>query len=629
MYIVDVIPLSRGFSKEQLSYFTPKFCPPGALVLVPLRRQKVTALVIKSRDAREQKAFLRKSNFALKKILKIQSSGFFTPAFIKSAEETASFFASQTGPILEKLVPKIILEHGQEKKETREQVGSPGHKKFLIQGDGKKRFQRYKKIIKENNEKGYSTFIIFPNLEAIKLAEKIFENQNTYCFHSQLGKNKIVSLWEAVLKEKRPIVILASPYFLCLPRHDIGCYILDNESSDIYKTSSRPFFDLRFFAEKLAEQNKVPLFLGDYVPRTEIFFRLKNGDLKKSGGRLALRSSGETEVVDMKKVDQINKEKREIRRVARIEFDPFSLKLKKAIKEALSKKKSVFLFGARKGLHPLTVCGDCGSIVVSKAGHPMVLYEKEKGNEFVCRLSGERRSALETCQKCGSWKLLPLGIGTDLINKHVQKLFPRSRIFQISKDLTPTAKKARETAEEFNQTPGSIMIGTEMALGYVSSVDISAIVSIDSLFSIPHFSIQEKIFRIASYIKHKTRETFILQTREIEQKIIQLIKDENLENFYKNEIKERNGFGFPPFALFIKISVSGKKTRTEKEMAKVSSLFSDHSIVLAESWKTKIMHKKILIITVTRENWINEKLLEKLRQLPPYFEIDVEPLSLM
>lgn len=629
MYIVDVIPLSRGFLKEQLSYFASEFCPPGALVLVPLRRQKKIALVIRSRDAREQKAVLRKSDFALKKIIKIRSSVFFTPAFIKSAEETTRFFAGQMGPVLEKLVPNVILEHAQERKEIQKQIIGPGHKKTLIQGDEKKRFEYYKKIIKKNKEKGLSTFIVFPSFEAIKRAEAVFRDQNTHCLHSRLVKKKTISLWTTLLEKKGPVVIIASPYFLCLPRHDIGCYILDSESSEIYKNPSRPFFDLRFFVEKLAEQRKVPLFLGDYIPRTETFFRIKEGKIKKSSDRLILSSSSKTEVIDMKKIDQINKQKREIRKIARIEFEPFSLKLKKEIKEALANKKRVFLFGTRKGLHPLTLCGDCGGVVVSKAGHPMVLYEKEKGNEFVCRLSGERRPALEVCQNCGSWKLLPFGVGTDLISKHTQKLFPRSRIFQISKDLTPTTKKARETAEEFNKTPGSVMVGTEMALRYISSVDISAIVSLDSLFSIPHFSIQEKIFRVASFIKHKTRETFILQTRETEQKIIQLIKNQDLESFYKNEINERKNFSFPPFALFIKISVSGKKIRTEREIARVSSFFSNHSIVFAESWKTKSLHKKILIITVPRESWTDEKLLKQLRDLPPYFEIDIEPLSLL
>ena len=81
----------------------------------------------------------------------------------------------------------------------------------------------------------------------------------------------------------------------------------------------------------------------------------------------------------------------------------------------------IFLYAARKGMASITICGDCGNNVVClECGSSVVLHTKETGNFFLCHRCGERRSAEEVCKVCGSWKLMPLGIGIEKVKGEFQ-----------------------------------------------------------------------------------------------------------------------------------------------------------------------------------------------------------------
>ncbi len=111
MYVITVIPLSRGIGKETLSYFTASKVELGSLVSVPLRAKMVDALAIKCEDARMMKSEIKSADFTLRKIDKLVSKPFLPPGFIRAAEKTARFHAATMGATLNVLLPKKILAH--------------------------------------------------------------------------------------------------------------------------------------------------------------------------------------------------------------------------------------------------------------------------------------------------------------------------------------------------------------------------------------------------------------------------------------------------------------------------------------------------------------------------------------
>src|SRR5690606_34278009 len=107
---------------------------------------------------------------------------------------------------------------------------------------------------------------------------------------------------------------------------------------------------------------------------------------------------------------------------------------------------------------------------------------------------------------------------------------------------------------QFYDTPGSILIGTEMSLLYLKEeIANIGVVSIDSMFAIPDFSIHERILNILLKAKALASKNFILQTRNSASPIIQYAHSGNIKEFIRAELKERKIYGYPPFTLMIKM----------------------------------------------------------------------------
>ena len=83
------------------------------------------------------------------------------------------------------------------------------------------------------------------------------------------------------------------------------------------------------------------------------------------------------------------------------EFKLFSDDLLDLISQNQLNDENLFIFVARRGLFPSTVCADCGSLVkCNSCGAPTVLHKAVNENFFLCHRCGEHRSAME---KCNGW----------------------------------------------------------------------------------------------------------------------------------------------------------------------------------------------------------------------------------
>lgn len=103
--------------------------------------------------------------------------------------------------------------------------------------------------------------------------------QYTFVLHSLLGKKEQIDLWNKAANEEHPSLIIGTGSFLGIPRNDIGAIIVDKENTRTYKNSSRPFIDIRIFAEILAKKIKARIILGDLLLRTETVWRRNEGEV--------------------------------------------------------------------------------------------------------------------------------------------------------------------------------------------------------------------------------------------------------------------------------------------------------------------------------------------------------------
>jgi primosomal protein N' (replication factor Y) len=636
MKIVTVVPISRGISKDTLTYFTKNETPIGSIVSIPLRKKIIYGLVTDSQPADMMKSEIKSLSFSIKKIENIESLSFLSETFIKAVQKIADYNASSVGAVLSVLIPKIILENnknlslGEIKPKKDKNIF---HETVLVQSDDEERYATYRSIIREEFAKNRSVFFCLPTTEDLLNAKGALEKgieKYTFILHSGLSKKDLPAIWQGIVENKHPVLIICTGLFLSIPKEDVGTIILEKESSRAYKMQSRPYIDIRVAAEILAKEMKVRLVLGDNLLRTETLWEEKNG---KYAELMPLKfrslSSANSEIIDMKSPQDMKKK----------DFSVFNDKVKKLIRETKENNEHTFLFCARKGLYPITICSDCGTVVVCKnCNAPVVLYKnknEEKNNLFVCHHCGERRSAQELCRKCSGWRLSPYGIGIERIREEVENILGKDRsqsLVIMDKEHITTHKQAVKAKEAFYNSPGSIMIGTELALPYLSQkIENAVVVSIDPYFSIPDYQINEKVFHILLNLRGITEKNFLIQTRREEIKLFDYSIKGNLVDFYRDEIEDRKAIGYPPFATYIKITIEGEKNAIKKQMQEIEKLFKPVVLNIYDAWNPGNKTKYTLhgLISLPRGKWIDAELLSKLRLLPPNISIKVDPVTLL
>ncbi len=156
-------------------------------------------------------------------------------------------------------------------------------------------------------------------------------------------------------------------------------------------------------------------------------------------------------------------------------------------------------------------------------------------------------------------------------------------------------------------------------------------VSLDAFFALPDFRINEKIMHILLSLRTLAEHAVIIQTRQPDQHVFDFALKGNLSDFYREEIKIRKDLGYPPFRTFIKISREGKKNEARKAMEAAKKFLVPYDVSLFESFHKGTDHHYIVhgLIVLEQDQWVDPRLLSKLRSLPPDFQIKIDPDSLL
>lgn len=610
-----------------LSYWSPAEARPGSVIRVPLRKRTVGALVVESVSAAESKSEIKSADFEIKKIANPHAKALLSAEFFAAAEESARFHAGSVGSVLFDLVPSAMLSDYEKLPEAKPRIKrGKARESFVLQKSDDDRYGHYKSLIRERFARKESVFMAMPSAEDIKKACSYFEKgiePYTYIFHGGLTKSESLKRWKSALEDPHPIVIVATPSFFSLPRHDIGLVIAERESSRSWKSQSRPFIDGRYVAERLAEKTGADLIFGDSCLRVETIWRQEEGELVEYAP-LAMRSlsTARNLLVDMKRYKNPAHQ-------IRIVSDELAQLAKKTKEES----GLLFVFAGRKGLAPQTICSDCETtLVCDRCSAPLVLHGKDERRFFLCNRCGKRFDAHTTCRECGSWRLAALGIGAERLEEEFLSLFPDSTVLRLDKISAPTHKKALEIVERWYDSPGSILVGTELALLYLDRpVDNAAIGSLDALFSIPDFRINEKIFSIILKLRSIAQKEFILQTRNPDAPVLAQGAKGNIIDFYREEIEGRKQFGFPPFATFVKISYSGKKDDVLEAMERLKVSLAGWQVDVFPAFIATVKNEFVMhaLIKLKRTEWPHAELLDRLRGLSPSYAVNVDPESIL
>jgi primosomal protein N' len=643
MWIVEVVPIKRGIPKETLTYFSAEPVPDGTVVSVPVRSKAIDAISVACRDARDEKAAIKSGSFSLKKILKIKE-GSPVPAYIfEAARLAAQYYRCPRGTILNLLIPDYsfygLFSHEPIKKTGEE----PVPERLLFQSPLDDRIAFYRTYIRESFAKKESVVFVCPTIADSDLfAESLSRGIADFVvvINSELSSKKLITLLQKVAVDPHPFVIITTPSFASLMRPDTGTLILEHESSSAYSTPSNPSFDFRVLMEIFARSAGKKFIFGDSLLRVETLGRHETKELG-TVAPITFRALAPLEI----NVIPHGVPAEILPRTRNDQVPALSAEMRALVGRCVAEKSHIFAFALRTGLATVTRCRDCGQVFLCEhCEAPLVLYAGASGKRvFICNKCKMHKPSEQKCARCESWNLAALGTGTAFVEEEIKRLYPEVPVFRIDREATPTRTEARKVAAAFAAAPGGVLIGTEMALFYLSdAVTDSIVVSFDTLFNIPSYRTNERIIELFLAIAERTRNKLYVQTKNPDEPIITLIQSNNYSSWYRNELAERIDYNYPPASTIMKITWRGKEA--EKEAAKdyLQEILNPFAPDIFESIVVQKGKKETVVNAVIRpksDDWslhslmgsrgLSEVLRTTLAKLPDGAVLNINPDNLL
>lgn len=624
MFVIEVIPLKRGIFTESLSYYSATSYDPGTLLIIPLRSKETTALVISSKPVSAAKTALKTATFSLRKLEAQKDAAKLPASLVRTAEKIGKTVPSSLGAILFSLLPAHIRDGERKYPKTTEHTGNEDTTPRLLTDTSTNRYMAYRSHIRQTFAHRGSVVFVVPTSAEVAQAKQKLEGgieSRVITFSSSATKKQIATAYEAYEDLRHAKLIITTPGFAFLDRHDITTIIIESSGSANYIQRTRPYLDVREALKIFAKESGRSILLGDSVPKTE-------DEVKRRDDRYAtydentkrLELTGTIQLAQHKKIS---------------EDDTYTLctsELVETMNRTLAAKGHVFLYAARRGLAPAVTCYDCGYIFrCPDSGAPYSLLRTYKGDQeerwFLSGSSGKRVRAADTCAHCGSWRLREQGIGIQYVYDQVRALFPKTDIFLFDHTTATTFTKAQKIVDQFYDTKKAILIGTSMALPYLRKpVDTTAVMSYEATKAVPTWRADETIFSLLIHLREITIKDVIIQMRTEPDELIELARRGFIDQFYDGEIDIRKALGYPPFSTFVLLSWLGSKEETlliEENITKILTGYEVSCYSAPQSNISKTLRYGLL--RIPQQNWPDAQLMTLLRSLPPYIKIEVDP----
>lgn len=627
MFVIEVTPLIRGTKINTLSYFSATSYAIGTFLTARIRGKEQKAIVINVHAVADAKSNLRSAAFTLQKLPK-QKKLFSVPDNVRqTAEALTKIYPSSVGAILFQLLPPEVRIGKYEFPTVSTFVHSEETTPRVLTAPAKDRFITYRSHIRSVLAKRGSVIFIAPTSTEVENAYELLSpgiEDRVVMFSPNQTERERVQAYTDFEDTSLAKLIITTASHAYLDRVDLLSIIIEGEASDYYVGRTRPYLDHRTALIEHAKTSGRSILLGDILPRSEIeakrrdeFYSTEGEEVK----RIAFTSPLSLVVQNDKPAPDVP-------------FTLFSKELKSRIKETLAGRGRAFLYGARRGISPVVTCIDCGHIFrCPDSGTPYSLMRtiSKTGNEerwFISTTSGKRTRASDTCPTCGSWRLKERGIGIQSVYDECREAFPDKNVILFDHITASTKKRARDLIKSFYADREMILIGTQMAIPYLTKngVDLSAVISLDATRANPTWKTDENVLRLLLQLRELSQKEVLVQTRTPADHVLNCATAGTIESFYDEELSLREALKYPPYSTFILLSWQGSEeavARVEKEVVSRTNDFKSLFYSNPLSSDTKILRH--CLFRLPAKDAKNIDLINTIRTFPPYIKVEIDP----
>ena len=407
-----------------------------------------------------------------------------------------------------------------------------------------------------------------PQLE--KTIKDIFVNDEVTVLHSNITSLQRNLAWKKI-QDGASRVIIGTRLSIFAPIPNIKAIVVDEEHDSSYKQQEGLRYNARDLAIWRAAELKIPIVLTSATPSSETWQKVihkKMTLLTLSQKAKAGASIAKVHVLDLA---QARKNK---------QLDEFglSIDLLQVIKKTWQKKLQTLIYINRRGYAPILFCGACNwKSACKKCSAWMVVHKKKNptGQKILhCHHCGANKYAPVGCPDCGNQDLSTIGMGTQKIEEHLEKLFPEKENKRVDSDTSNSKGGAEKNFEKIHQGNPLIIIGTQMIIKGHDFQSIESIIVLDvdkSLFSQDFRAIEKlhaQLVQVAGRAgrSDKTEQANIyLQTEFVDHPIFKALADENDVEFITNIVKDRESYLLPPHTHQALIIAESKSEQNNKE----------------------------------------------------------------
>lgn len=410
-----------------------------------------------------------------------------------------------------------------------------------VTGSGKT--EVYMQVIQHVLNLGQQVIVLLPEITLTPQLQSRFKQRFSVGIsisHSKLSETQRHSAW-LEMQQGHSLILLGTRSALFTPLKKLGLIILDEEHDASFKQQEGFRFSARDLAIVRAKLFNVPVVLGTATPSLESLHNVekKRYELLHLSERAGIAIKPKFILFDIR-----NKKLQ----------DGLSEPLIGHIKNTLEKKEQVLLFLNRRGFAPVQICHACAW--VARCNHcdtSLVIHHSEK--ILCCHHCGHQQRLVDQCPSCITGELKPLGLGTERVEQRLHELFPTHKVVRLDKDTTQRKGSLEKHLDQINQGEVDIILGTQMlAKGHhFPNVTLVAILDVDSgLFSID-FHATEKLAQLIIQVAGRAGRAekpgqVILQTRQPEHPLLNVLLNEGYNKFAKTALIERQQASLPPFS---------------------------------------------------------------------------------
>jgi primosomal protein N' (replication factor Y) len=349
------------------------------------------------------------------------------------------------------------------------------------------------------------------------------------------------------------------------PLADLGLLVVDEEHDPSYKQEGDPCYDARAVARHRARECGAVLVAGTATPRPETWLELPRLELPR---RVDGRGMPPVGVLDMRSTDPRG--------------GPLHPATLEALGEVRAAGAKAIVMINRRGFAPWLTCRSCGRHWDCPDCDVSLIVHRHSGR-LVCHHCAHSEPLPTVCGECGSTTLSRAGAGTEQIEALLAERLAPMPVFRLDSDTVAAKGAHAEILARFGEARSGVLVGTQMvAKGHdFPEVTLSAILDADATLRFPDFRAGERTFAMVAQLAGRSGRgaaggRVLVQTLAPAAASIAHAAEHDSAGFLAGEIERRRALRYPPFSHLVRVVLRAEdEARLERASAKLATALAE------------------------------------------------------